>query len=159
MVLRIHVKKKDFCFEATNLFSVTGIVDYDKLDNLLARIKYWIQDERHYFSMLDCGGIIAFKITETASKYGFEKLNNIDDTIPQEKIIASVENITGLNLDQIKMKVRYFDVYKPRIVLMSALRFFSKASTNHIGRLTGYDHATVLNACKAVSEFMRSDNI
>lgn len=157
MVLRIHVKKKDFRFEATNLFSISGVVNYDKLDNLIARIKYWIQDEKHYFSMLDCGGVVAFRISDGPTKYMFEKMENSDDVIPEDIVVSTVCDMTGLSPDQILSRFRGYEVYKPRVFMFSALRFFSRMSTKGIQRRFGYNHATVLNSCKAMSEFMGSD--
>jgi hypothetical protein len=157
MVLRIHVKKKDFRFEATNLFSISGIVDYDKLDNLLARIKYWIQDEKHYFSMLDCGGVAAFRISDSPTKYTFEKMDNSEDRVPEDGVVAAVCDMTGLTPEQILVRFRGYEVYKPRVFMFSALRFFSGLNTKDIQRKYGYNHATVLNSCKAMAEFMGED--
>ena len=158
MILRIHIIKQDFHFEPTNLFQCTGLLDYDKFDNLLSRIKYWIRDEVHYFSLLDHGGIAAFRITENKHKYEFELFNNKDDKIPQEDVKRTISNISSMSFEQILEKDRHYEIYKPRVVLFSALRFFSKMSTTAIELISGYNHATILNSCKALSEFIYSND-
>ena len=153
MVLRIYIVKKDFCFEATNRFQVSGVVDYDKLDNLLARIKMWVSDTKNYFALLDRDGIASFKIKDTPNKYEFELVGDSDCLVPTDVAVSSVENLSKLTVNEIIVKCRKYDIYKPRILMFSALRFFSKMSTPAIEVMTGFDHASVLHTGKAISQF------
>lgn len=158
MVLRIHINKKDLHFEATNLFQIGGIVDYSKLDNLLARVKVWVADPKHYFSLLDRGGIATFKITFNGLKYEFELMDESDDRIPEDVVVAAVEKYSEKKIGEICTRLRHHNIYKPRVLLFAGLRFFSRITTKALERKYGFDHATVLNTGKAIRQFLNSND-
>lgn len=154
MVLRIHIEKKDSYFEPTDIFQITGFVDYTKLNNLLVRVKDWIRDPRHYFSLCDSGSVVSFFIGTQNDKYDFLLLDIKDDKIPANEVEEFVSSITEIPLTDILARNRHFAFFKPRAVLFAALRFFSKLSLLEVGKRTNYNHATILNAGKSLSQFL-----
>jgi len=155
MILRIRVHKENNAYKATNIFSITGSVDSERLSNLLARVQYWIDNPNHYAHLLAFGSYIPFKITDNGIKYDFQLMKQADDIVPIDVIESAVEQIAGMTVDEMITKTRNHEIYKPRVLLFASLRFFSRMSTKVLERRFGYDHASILHCTKkALPSFM-----
>ena len=155
MILRIHIKHEEGKFVVTDLFSVSGEIDFSLFENLLSRIKFYIADEKNYFLLASRGSLLAFRINQTPYKYEFELLDNADGKVPEETIIRSVEKIVGMPLNLMLTKTRKHKYFKPKVVLLSALRYFGKATVYSIEDNYGVDHCTTIHATnKACPSFI-----
>lgn len=155
MTLRIYIERQGDKFTATDLFSVTGTINYKLFENLLSRIKHYVADDNHVLLFSGKGSLLAFKITETPVKYEFELLGNSDDKIPAETVTEVVQKVTGLSMAEMMEHTRKHHIFKPRVVMFCALRYFSHLTVKYIESVTGFDHATVLNSTnKAAASFM-----
>lgn len=78
--------------------------------------------------------------------------------IPEDKINKVLEMCAytdGVSVELMLMKCRKREIVKPRQRAMYFLKKYSKMSSRQIGSLIGKkDHATVINACKKVENYL-----